>query len=224
MNVNRLRGLMEAHDDMSQAELARRLGATQGSIQQILAGTTKRSRLLPDIAREFGVSVEYLLGATDDPRSTRQALLEGGPVELIADERVVAIQKMDFTHGRPARYYGEFQKGDDVELAYFDKGFLQAFTRAPSTKLFLATGLGDTMAPTLTDRDSIIIDETRRHIDDQDRIWAIIYGSVHMIRRIRRTTTNRVMVISESTSVPDFEADDSEVIIVGRVVWMGRGL
>ena len=56
----RVREAMEAAD-LSQSELARRIGKKQQAIHQILSGTTRRSRYLPEIARETGCRLEWLL-------------------------------------------------------------------------------------------------------------------------------------------------------------------
>jgi transcriptional regulator with XRE-family HTH domain len=57
---------------IGQAELARRVGVTPGAINQIVTGLTRRSRLLPDIARELRVTVDWLKGETDDPQQEAQ--------------------------------------------------------------------------------------------------------------------------------------------------------
>lgn len=221
MKVERLRALMEEHD-MSQAQLARAVGATQGSVQQILSGTTQRSRLLPDIARKFGVSVDYLLGHTDDPRSTRQAVLEGAPVDAVADDRVVAIREVDVSYGMGSGTFVEDYPEEDA--AYFGLGFIQRLTRAPSTMLFLATGIGDSMFPTIHDRDPIMFDRTRTRIDVQDRIWAITYGDLGMVKRIRRLPGDRLLVMSDNENISDFEVPVDEVHVIGRAIWTARAL
>lgn len=56
-----------------QSELARELGVTQGAISKIVVGKTANSRLLPRIAAHLGVSLDWLLGESDeyDEASTR---------------------------------------------------------------------------------------------------------------------------------------------------------
>lgn len=221
MKVERLRALMD-DQGMSQAELARQVGATQGSIQQILSGTTQRSRLLPDIARKFGVSVDYLLGHTDDPRSTRQAVLEGAPVEVVSDDRVVAIREVDVSYGMGSGTFVEDYPEEDA--AYFGLAFIQRLTRAPSTMLFLARGIGDSMFPTIHDPDPIMFDRTRTRIDVQDRVWAITYGDLGMVKRIRRLPGDRLMIMSDNENISDFEVAIDEVHVIGRAIWTARAL
>lgn len=219
MKVERLRGLMEQHD-MSQADLARSVGATQGAIQQILSGATQKSRLIPDIARTFGVSADYLLGYTEDPVSPREARSRGLPTETIADDRVIGIQEVDLSYGMGGGTF--IEDYPEHETAYFDFRFVQRLTRAPSTMLFVARGLGDSMMPTLLDNDMVMVDRSRTMIDVQDRIWAVMYGDLGMIKRIRRLPNNRLEIMSDNANVTPIEADADEVRVIGRVIWHAR--
>lgn len=52
---------------MSQSELARRVGLTQGTIGGLIMGKARSSAHLHRIARELGTTPAYLTGETDDP-------------------------------------------------------------------------------------------------------------------------------------------------------------
>jgi len=52
---------------ISQAELARRVGVRQSTMNSLIKGDSRTSRSLVQIARELRTSPEYLLGTTDDP-------------------------------------------------------------------------------------------------------------------------------------------------------------
>lgn len=52
---------------IDQAELARQLDVSQGTISKIVVGRTRNSRLIPKIAVQLGVSVSWLLGEVDEP-------------------------------------------------------------------------------------------------------------------------------------------------------------
>jgi len=56
-------------DKMSQSELARRVGLTQGTIAQLISGRSRSSSHLHKIARELKTTPAYLTGETDDPSS-----------------------------------------------------------------------------------------------------------------------------------------------------------
>lgn len=51
---------------LGQSELARRVGTSATAISMIVNGKTQQSRFLPAIATVLGVSINYLLGETDE--------------------------------------------------------------------------------------------------------------------------------------------------------------
>jgi phage repressor protein C with HTH and peptisase S24 domain len=88
--------------------------------------------------------------------------------------------------------------------------------------LFVARGDGDSMLPTLMDEDMVLIDRAQNAIDQQDRIWALSYGDLGMIKRVRRLPTGAFRVISDNPNVKPFDASPTELHVIGRVVWIGR--
>ncbi|WP_344692935.1 helix-turn-helix transcriptional regulator [Sphingomonas cynarae] len=52
---------------ISQAELARRVGIRQSTINSLINGDSRSSRSITQIARELRTTPSYLLGETDDP-------------------------------------------------------------------------------------------------------------------------------------------------------------
>jgi len=77
---DRLEKLM-ADRQISQSELARRVGLKQPSIGRLISGETRSSSVLIELARELSVSPAYLAGETDDP------FRETAEVTLTSDER-----------------------------------------------------------------------------------------------------------------------------------------
>lgn len=58
-----------AEREVSQSELARRIGISQASIFRLVAGKAYGSTHLHKIARELGTTPAYLTGETDDPNA-----------------------------------------------------------------------------------------------------------------------------------------------------------
>ena len=81
---------------------------------------------------------------------------------------------------------------------------------------------GDSMEPTLRDGDVVLIDSAQRVIKSQDRIWAVIYGELGMIKRVRRTPGGTYLLLSDNPNVPPIECFDGEMSVIGRVCWIGR--
>ncbi len=78
------------------------------------------------------------------------------------------------------------------------------------------------MFPTLLDNDTLLIDRAQARITQQDRIWALTYGEVGMVKRLRRLPAGKLLVMSDNAVIENFEASDEEVRLIGRLVWIGR--
>lgn len=66
IHSNRVRSLL-AERGLSQSELARRVGVTQGAIAKVISKNPGGSSHLHKIAHELGTTPAYLTGETDDP-------------------------------------------------------------------------------------------------------------------------------------------------------------
>lgn len=68
MNQNRLKDLRGDHD-YTQQQIADAIGITQRKYSYIETGVQQlTAEVLVSLARFYGVSVDYLLGETDEPR------------------------------------------------------------------------------------------------------------------------------------------------------------
>lgn len=112
----------------------------------------------------------------------------------------------------------------DTGFLPFGREFLRTFTASSVEALFLASGHGDSMFPTLLNDDLVLVDTAQNIVAQQDRIWALTFAGAGMIKRLRRLPGERFLILSDNTTVPPQEAELEEVHIVGKVVWMGRNL
>jgi len=218
MRTDRIRELME-HKGLSQADLAREAGISQPAIQQILNGTTMRTRRLPEIARALDVTVSFLMGYTDN-KDEHAFETKPSPEEMALELGVTRVRQVPVEYGMGGGTYIE----DYVEEKYsfFDSEWIQQITDSPAASLFVARGIGDSMFPTLHDSDSLLVDRAQTRIMQQDRIWALTYGDVGMIKRVRKQPRGTFLIMSDSPHVSDFEADAADVHVIGRVIWIGR--
>ena len=84
MNQNRLKDLREDHD-YTQQQIADAIGITQRKYSYIETGVQQlTAEVLVSLARFYGVSVDYLLGETDEPRRYPESRLRG-KVRLCAE-------------------------------------------------------------------------------------------------------------------------------------------
>lgn len=138
-------------------------------------------------------------------------------------DELVYIREVDISYAMGAGV--DVEQYPETNLIPFNLGFIQALSRAPVERLFLATGHGESMEPTLLRHDLILVDTSQRQVGQSDLIWALNYAGGSMVkrlRRVRRDGSDRLLILSDNPSVPPEEADYEDVHIVGKVVWVGR--
>lgn len=215
--ADRLRQRMQKKG-ISQSELARRLGVTQGTIAHLVNGRTANSVHLPAIASELETSVAYLSGDTDNP-------LDGAPIPMSREDMaeqfgLIELEEIDLAIGMGAAYSEEFPVM--ATSRWIPEDWVRQFTDAPSKFLTIARPRGDSMYPTINDRDIIIIDRSRRSIDEQEAIWALFYGGLGTVKRVRALPDGTYRLMADNTQVSDEMAVDGEMSVFGRVVGVIR--
>lgn len=197
---------------IDQSALARELGVTQGAISKIVLGKTANSRLMPRIATHLGVSLAWLLGMSDDRGGSERSPTRADNDD--ADE--VEIDSIDLSYGMG----GTFLDSDtiEVEKIKFSRSWLRQFTNSPPNVLFSTRGAGDSMMPTIHDRDVVIVDRSQNSVDMGDKVWAVVFGGVAMIKRLRPMPDGTVKISSDNQLVRDELATDGDLFIVGRVI------
>lgn len=206
---------------INQSQLAERVGVKQPSIGRLLSGETKTTRAIEQIAAVLGTSPAYLKkGGTHDASPTaageQQLAWRGPPIE--PDPDLVKIDSIDLAFGLG----GTFLDFDDVEVEKmtFSRTWLRKFTPSPPNLLFFSEGQGDSMTPTIHDRDVVIIDRAKTDPADEvgERIWACVFGGMGMLKRLRPMPDGTVKISSDNQLIRDEIASDGDLHIIGRVV------
>lgn len=175
----------------------------------------------PKFAAALGVSTDWLLIGGEVPDDSEKRALTRMAAEDIADLLGVhMLRQVDISYamgdGAVIADYPE------TGLIPFAREFLgQLGVRSPDV-VFICNGEGDSMAPTIYDRDLVMVDTSRQQVRMQDRIWALSVAGAGMIKRLRVLPNNQVMVLSDNPSVPEQVYDIDDVYVVGQVIWIGR--
>ena len=199
------------------ADLSRLIGRNPAYIQQFIKRGTPRKLDEEDrrvLARYFGVAEQALGGAAV-------------PLANIARTRgipaVVAVPRLSL--GASA---GNGSLDEDERAAgamAFDAHWLRHLGVRPQRVSIIRVD-GESMAPTLSDGDDIMVD----HDDDatrlRDGVYVLRLDGVLMVKRIAMgPLRGRFSVVSDNLHYPDWaDIDPLLVDIVGRVVWTGRRL
>ncbi len=199
------------------ADLSRLIGRNAAYIQQFIKRGTPRKLDEDDrrvLARYFGVSEDMLGGVA----SAAPAPLRGRGLPAVVSVPRLAL-------GASA---GGGTLDDDERTAgvmAFDARWLRHLGVRPQRVSIIRVD-GESMAPTLSDGDDIMVD----HDDDADRLRDGVYvlrlDGVLMVKRIAMgPLRGRFSVLSDNAHYPDWtDIDPTLVDIVGRVVWTGRRL
>jgi len=210
---------------LSQAALAREVGIGQSTIVRLEAGGTRNPREVIAISRALNCSPEYLLGESDQRGGMLNGEADGRSgqaiLERAADSDVVELEEIDLRYGLG----GTYVDGPIVaERRQFSRAWLRQFTVTPPEHLFWATGDGESMEPTIRSGEVILIDRSQHTPRMADGIWAIAWGDIGMIKRLRPMPDGSLKILSDNPAVPPDTAVDGEVHIIGRVIAVMRRL
>ena len=211
--LSRIGELLEKRG-MTQAALAREVGISTQAIWKLANGHARSSAHLHKIARALGTSPEYLEGETDDPEDRSQAKLADASPPAAPRQDMVEVAMVDLAYGMGGTYLAEHP---DSRMEEFPLSFLRHFTKADPRQLMIAEGVGDSMAPTIGPSDLVLIDRGQDNLNVNDRIWACAIGEVGMIKRLR-VRGDMVTILSDNPNVPEDQAADGELHLIGRVV------
>jgi phage repressor protein C with HTH and peptisase S24 domain len=173
------------------------------------------------IARALGVTVDWLLTGREEAPAKKAKGQPANDAGAAAEQLGLAmIPEVDITYsmggGSVVDEYAE------ARLVPFRQDWLQRLTRGRPAEVFLTRGQGDSMMPTILDDDDVLVNRADRGIRQQDRIWALGYGELGMIKRVRRLPSGLFQLNSDNPAVTPIEATEDELFVVGRVIWIGR--
>ncbi len=193
------------------ASLSRLIGRNDAYIQQYLRKGTPRT--LPErerrtLARYFQVSETMLGGLPEDERAVFGQLIPvtRSPVRASAGPGAIP--------------------DDETQRPYFafDPRWLKGLTGSPSSKLSVIRVEGDSMAPTLSAGDDILVDLADGPERLRDGIYVLKVDGTLLVKRLAiHPVGRRVTVQSDNPAygdLPDCGLDEIECI--GRVIWAGR--
>lgn len=190
------------------AGLSRLIGRNSSYIQQFIKrGTPKKldEKDRQTLARYFGVS-EDVLGGSSAP---------GGPA-------MIPVPRIDIgaSAGHGALAGGEIPVGHIA----FDSHWLRQLTRADAGKLSFIRVRGDSMSPTLSDADDILVDQSDAGERLRDGIYVMRRDDALVVKRLAINPSTRLVTIkSDNPAYQDWpDCDPATLGIIGRVVWAGR--
>lgn len=201
---------------LSQAELARRVGITQQAVGKVVRGEVRGSAHLHRIAQALQTTPAWLEGETDDAGAAVPPL----PIETTVGRLgLIMVPELGQDFGLGLAVVDD--EDAHVRMVAFPRSWLGARTGGKGHYL-LIQGSGDSMVPTIHDGDDVLVDRGQDRINQQDRIWALTYGELGIIKRVRRLSNGRYQLNADNAAVSPIEAEEGEFKVIGRVLWIGR--
>jgi phage repressor protein C with HTH and peptisase S24 domain len=202
---------------LSQTELARLAGIKQPTIAKLERDMQSGSPHMHKIARALQTTAAYLIGEIDDP--SENAFIPPTPAEIAAEMGLIKVEEIDLTIGMGAAFLDEHVTS--VER-WIPEDWVRNFTNSPAALLSIARPVGDSMYPTINDRDLVLIDRSQRAIDRVDGIWALVFGGFGTIKRVRVLPDGRHKLMADNPQVEAEMATDGELFVIGRVAGVFR--
>ena len=191
------------------AGLSRMLGRNPAYIQQyVRRGVPKRLKEEErgKLARYFGIRESQLGGPAD-----------AAPVGGLVNVTRVPVRASAGAGALP---------GDEAGKPYFgfDERWLKSLTATPAGSLSIIRVEGDSMAPTLSAGDDILVDSGDALDRLRDGIYVLRVDDALLVKRLALHPVGRqVTVQSDNPAYPDWpDCSIADMHCVGRVIWAGR--
>jgi hypothetical protein len=194
------------------AGLSRLIGRNSSYIQQYLKRGSPRKLDDEDrrvLAQFFGVD-EALLGGPPSRKRSGEGLIEIPLLDVRASAGHGALEEVEARHAR----FG------------FDEKWLRRLTPSRSSSLSVIRVDGDSMEPTLSNGDEVMVDLSDTSQRLRDGIYVIRSDDTLVIKRVAlRPQGRQISVVSDNPAYPSWhDVDRRSIHIVGRVLWFGRKL
>lgn len=215
--------IMTATGIKSQSELARVLGIGR----QAVTDAKKRSHIPADwylyLCRKYGLNPQWL----ESGMGTMYISGQDSSPDFIGS-RIAGVHPEEFSYvpkvrARLSAGGGSLVVDEAIETYYaFRHAWLKRKGQISQMRLMRVTG--DSMEPTLRDEDVVLIDLSQTEIYT-GKIYAVGIDEEIVVKRLDKKPGQLVLVSDNRQFYPPFEvtvAEDSNVRVLGRVIWMAR--
>jgi phage repressor protein C with HTH and peptisase S24 domain len=192
----------------------KRSGVKENNLRRYLGGTIPGMDKLVAIAEAAQVSIDWLA-------TGRNPVAEGRATD---ESDYAFIPLYDVHAGAGEGTIVEVEEVEDV-LA-ISKFWIRNELRVSPASLNLIHVRGDSMVPTLSPGDLVLVDRSDTAI--VDGVYVLRLDGMLLIKRLQRFPASVVKIVSDNPAYETFEINlnklTEEFTIIGRVVWAGQKL
>ncbi|WP_010324346.1 LexA family transcriptional regulator [Marinobacterium stanieri] len=200
-------------------KFASKCGFSESLVRKYLSGSIPGFDKAAVMARAAGVSLEWLAGERGERGEVRPA--EGNASESTLEDEFAMIPGYSIQVAAGTGTLPSNEK-PSRKLAFRRKWL--RFRGLNEQDLVLVFAKGDSMEPTISDNNTLMIDTSQRELSDGS-IYVIRTDHHLIVKRVQQLWNKGILLLSDNKEyekqiVEPNEADDLEVI--GRVVWIGK--
>jgi phage repressor protein C with HTH and peptisase S24 domain len=203
---------------LNAVQVAEMAGVNRTFVHDIMRGRSKRPNLqkLQRVGEALKVERNWLLHGIGD--------IEGeSPIIENPDLAFVAVP---YVNARPSMGGGQMVDAEpDYGRPYhFQRSWIRNTLRSDPTHLRIMHVEGDSMMPTLQDRDIVLVDTSRRS-PTPPGIFVLHDGMGLVAKRLEHIPNSdppRVRIVSDNQHYSPYEGMAEEINIVGRIRWFAR--
>jgi phage repressor protein C with HTH and peptisase S24 domain len=195
------------------ADLARHAGVKSSFIHDIISGksTNPSPVKLALVAAALDIELAALVQTTGAPMSRLR--------QPDAGDSHVSIPHLSVEQGRVV------SKTQPADACWFRRSWITDHLGASPGDMRLMRVLGDSMEPTLWHNDLLLVDTTRRS-PSPPGVFVVFDGVGLVPKRLEYTPhkTLHIRVGYDNSRYSGYERSTAEIMVVGRVAWIGRAL
>lgn len=196
------------------AEVAKKAKINPSTLQRAAKGTNE-TRLSQRTLEKLQSAYPSFPGWTRGAEWTELASTDGRV------DDIVELDQIDLKYGMGGAYAdGPVQ----IQRRAFSRGWLRSITSTAPHNLSWAVGDNDSMEPTIRSGEVVLIDRSQDSPRHDAGIWAVTYGEIGSIKRLRYRPDGTVELHSDNQLVRPQTAVDDELHVVGRVIAVVRKL
>jgi phage repressor protein C with HTH and peptisase S24 domain len=231
IRVKLLKLIQSSGSDMKAVSKA--IGKNPAYLQQFLFRGTPRvlsEKVRTSLADHLGVAVDELSHKLALPRdvSPRRATPEPAPAqpaEVFVPQDLLGIPEIDVRAAAGPGALNEEQP-DTVATWYLPEWLIEHELRTQAASVRLMSVMGDSMWPTLSDGDRIMVDLSHK-APSPPGIFVLWDGFGLVTKRVDRIPGGeqpKIRLVSDNDAYPAYDCDVQDINVVGRVIWAAKRL
>lgn len=205
---------------LTATELSRMSDVRVSFIYDVLSGKSQNPSIitLSKIANSLAIPLNELSG------NEKPAIGSGHSSKL--SQSYAAIAKLDVEVSAGGGSQLDNSEHANIEHYMFRRNWIRSGLNTQPEHLRMLSITGDSMEPTITHGDSILVDTSKTN-PSPPGIFVLHDGCGLVVKRIEiipGSQQPRLRILSDNTQYPPYERDMHDTRIIGRVVWFARQL